>query len=206
MTKPRNQLHNVLKPGQSEDAAGAEFIMQGTAANAVTTCRWSHLVFGQPVDVTECDLAMLRVINEIKEGSLAPAEAILTAQALTLNAMFTNFAERARQAKLVETFEQSMRLALKAQSQCRATLETLAAIKNPPVVFARQANISQGPQQVNNGTEAPSRAKQFAPAPSKLLDGDHGERLDEGTQGETVDCDHRLEPMEAVHRAPKRRR
>jgi hypothetical protein len=30
------------------------------------------------------------------------------------------------------------------------TLETLATIKNPPVVFARQANIAQGPQQVNN--------------------------------------------------------
>jgi hypothetical protein len=27
----------------------------------------------------------------------------------------------------------------------------LATIKNPPVVFARQANIAQGPQQVNNG-------------------------------------------------------
>ena len=44
-----------------------------------------------------------------------------------------------------------MRMALKAQSQCRATLETLATIKNPPAVFARQANIAQGPQQVNNG-------------------------------------------------------
>lgn len=34
----------------------------------------------------------------------------------------------------------------KAQSQCRATLETLAAIKNPPVIYAKQANISNGPQ------------------------------------------------------------
>src|SRR5690606_26950893 len=47
-----------------------------------------------------------------------------------------------------------MRLALKAQSQCRTTLETLAAIKNPPVVFAKQANIAHGPQQVNNGSAA----------------------------------------------------
>ena len=42
-----------------------------------------------------------------------------------------------------------MRLALQAQSQCRATLETLVAIKDPPVVCARQANITTGPQQVN---------------------------------------------------------
>jgi hypothetical protein len=42
-------------------------------------------------------------------------------------------------------YEAHARLALKAQSQCRATIETLAAIKNPPVVVARQANIAQGP-------------------------------------------------------------
>jgi hypothetical protein len=44
-----------------------------------------------------------------------------------------------------------MRLALKAQSQCRATLETAAAMKNSqPVAFVRQANVAHGPQQVNN--------------------------------------------------------
>jgi hypothetical protein len=44
-----------------------------------------------------------------------------------------------------------MRIALRAQAQCRATLETLAMIKNPPVVYARQANIANGPQHVKNG-------------------------------------------------------
>jgi hypothetical protein len=37
----------------------------------------------------------------------------------------------------------------RAGHQCRATVETLALSKNPPV-FARQANIAHGPQQVNN--------------------------------------------------------
>lgn len=50
---------------------------------------------------------------------------------------------------IVDQIDKFTRLALKAQSQCRATLETLAVIKNPPV-FARQANIANGPQQVNN--------------------------------------------------------
>jgi len=44
----------------------------------------------------------------------------------------------------VDAADTDMRLALRAQSQCRATLETLAAIKNPPVVFANQANIAHG--------------------------------------------------------------
>jgi hypothetical protein len=51
-----------------------------------------------------------------------------------------------------------MRLALKAQSQCRATLEALANIKNPPVVIARQANFAAGPQQVNNSVNRAARA------------------------------------------------
>ena len=76
--------------------------------------------------------------------------------------------------------------ALKAQSQCRATLETLAAIKNPaPVAFVRQANIAHGPQQVNNGpqpaADGVSRARESEIPPNKLLEHQHGERLDLGT-------------------------
>ena len=54
--------------------------------------------------------------------------------------------------------ETYLRLALKAQSQCRATLETLAAIKNPPIIFAEQANVTTGPQQINNGATVAPRA------------------------------------------------
>jgi len=55
-----------------------------------------------------------------------------------------------------------MRLALRAQSQCRATLETLAVIKNPTTVaYVRQANIANGPQQVNN---APQTAREVSGA------------------------------------------
>jgi hypothetical protein len=70
------------------------------------------------------------------------------AQAVTPNAMFTQLANQSIQSQYVEHLDRYMRLALKAQGQCRATLETLAAIKNPPTVFARQANIAQGLQQV----------------------------------------------------------
>lgn len=54
----------------------------------------------------------------------------------------------------MEAMEPYMRLALNAQGQCRATIDTLAAIKNTPVVFARQANLSNWPQQVNKGAPA----------------------------------------------------
>ncbi|MDN8616544.1 hypothetical protein [Variovorax ginsengisoli] len=50
----------------------------------------------------------------------------------------------------IGAMETYARLAMKAQCQCRTTAE----MKNPPVVFARQANISNGPQQLNNGVPA----------------------------------------------------
>ena len=59
--------------------------------------------------------------------------------------------------KSLDIAERLMRLGLKAQSQARATLETLAQIKNPPVVYARQANVASGPQQNNFGV--PSRVQ-----------------------------------------------
>ncbi len=59
-------------------------------------------------------------------------------------------------AEHMDHLDRYLRLALKAQSQCRATLETLATIKNPPAVFARQANIAHGPQQVNNNGMMPA--------------------------------------------------
>jgi len=60
--------------------------------------------------------------------------------------------------------ETYMRLALKAQSQCRTTLETLAEIKNPrAVAFVKQANIAGGHQQVNNhAPESPGKAPEKA--------------------------------------------
>jgi hypothetical protein len=35
-------------------------------------------------------------------------------------------------------------MALKAQNQCRMTLEMLATFKNPPLILPKQANIARG--------------------------------------------------------------
>lgn len=98
-------------------------------------------------------------------------------------------------------------LALKAQGQCRATVEALAAIKNPPVVFAKQANIAHGPQQVNNGVVQVQQEHDCRPAHEKqqraaneLLGMDDGERLDSRAQGPASLANPRMATMEAIHR------
>ena len=125
----------------------------------------------------------------VNRGELNHVEAMLMNQATALQSLYARLTERAMGQDHMPNFEGFMRMALRAQNQCRATLETLAAIKNPPIVFAKQANINQGNgnQQVNNGTSDPaSRAGGIINQPNELLEAQHGERVDTGAAGATI--------------------
>jgi len=85
------------------------------------------------------------------------------------------------------------------------TLETLAQIMNPPVVFARQANIAQGPQQVNNAMMPASEPRAGAGESEKLhnelLEEKPHERLDTGTTGAGIGADPATSAVGAINRA-----
>jgi hypothetical protein len=119
------------------------------------------------------------------EALLNRAEALLTAQAHTLDGIFNYLARKAFNADYLNQYETYLRLGLKVQSQCRATLETLAAIKNPkPIAFVQQANIAHGPQQVNNErVQETPRARETEKQPNKLLEDRNDQLLDTGAQG-----------------------
>ena len=74
---------------------------------------------------------------------------MLANQAMTLDAIFNNMAQRSHSQETFKGIEVLMRLALKAQAQARSTAEALALLKNPQP-YIRQANMTTGPQQVNN--------------------------------------------------------
>lgn len=191
MTKPKppavaseNQTLDVVRePGKSREAliAGAVTRANVPAAAVITYFSkpsWGELSLGAVLD------SLNEHAGEIKGGDLSHVEAMLGGQASALNAIFAELARRGamNMGEYIGAAETYLKLALKAQGQCRATLETLAAIKNPPVVFAKQANIAHGPQQVNNGEAVPlARAKEIDNQPTELLEHDHGQRLDTGT-------------------------
>ena len=92
-----------------------------------------------------------------------------------------------------------MRLALKAQAQARATAETLALIKNP-MPYIRQANIANGPQQVNNGsfqnsTRTRASAAKTQTPPNELLEHQHDNTLDIGAQAAAGRANKKLETV-----------
>lgn len=152
-----NTLVNKLKPEQSPEAATGEMMVEGLGTNAAATAGFSRML-GE-LDLTECMAALIAETDRTRTGNLAGLEAILAAQTVTLNAMFTQMAHQAAKMTVVAQIDLFTRLALKAQGQCRTTVETLALIKGGPrTVFARQANIASGPQQVNNAATVPAGA------------------------------------------------
>ena len=178
-------------------------------------------LYANSLGTTDDDLAALtgqlaEYVQEVSTGDLKRAEAMLFGQAHALQAIFMSLARRATTQDYLKQWEAYLRMALKAQNQCRMTLETLATIKNPPVVFARQANINNGgQQQVNNGGQgvsAPVRAGAHAQAPAgnpqidrtELMEASDGERLDTGAASTTGGADSHLEAMGAVHRPAHR--
>jgi hypothetical protein len=157
--------------------------------------------FSEGMDVPAM-LKQLRTQAEtVNKGDLAQAEAMMINQATALQSLFSFLAARGLGCDQAPAFEANMRIALRAQSQCRATLETLAAIKNPPVIYARQANIANGPQQVNNGAAPPSPAREFQSEQTKQLEAYHGsETLDTRTTGTSAAVDTAMATMGEVNR------
>jgi hypothetical protein len=120
-------------------------------------------------------------------------------QATALQSLFSSMMIRAHGAELLPQFETFMRLGLKAQSQCRATIETLANIKNPPVVYARQANIAHGPQQVNNAA-VDHRVRETEITPNQQSGGHRELRQDTRAPAAPVGSYTPLEAVAVEHR------
>ena len=135
--------------------------------------------FAGTVDLADLVDDLRERIKKIQGGDMQPVQAMLFGQAITLETIFTNLARRAaiNAGEYINATDTYLRLALKAQAQCRATLEALAEIKNPrPVAFVKQANIANGPQQINNGVVAqasPARAEEMQDRPNELSGSTH---------------------------------
>ena len=166
-------------------------------------------IFGEQ-DTNEVYDILTAASSKISGGDMSKVEAMLINQAHALQSMFTNFSRRALNQQYQSNLESFFKMALKAQNQCRMTLETLATIKNPPVIYARQANINQGGnQQVNNGMPAVSphvaHTVEIQNQTNELLSDEvqHGETLDTGRTSETSECHSTLEALDAQHRPAK---
>lgn len=201
-----------MKEGETPGGSLARVMLDATTPAAVTVKAFaSH--GGESCELMDYADRLEKIASETTSGDLKHAERMLTAQAYTLDAVFNALAQRAasnlgNDMRRVECY---LRLALKAQSQSRTTLETLAMVKNPPqAIFARQANIAAGHQQINNGSPpatTSSRAGETETTPNKLLETvSHEQRLDPGTPSPTGRADPHLATVGEIHRPQDRAR
>jgi hypothetical protein len=193
-------MNLVIHGDQTQDRAIAEAALSPEMANASTTADYTTGIFPD-ICLQDCIEVMQADIKAVNGGNLDKLEGMLTAQAEALNAMFNNLAKRALNAAYLPQLDTFTRLAMKAQSQCRTTVEAIAEIKYPKsATFIKQANIAQQ-QQVNNGkATAHAREKDITPTNELFTESAHA-ALDTGRTGPAIGLDSQLEAMGAVNRA-----
>ncbi len=206
---PRKAVPLVLTKGDDEEVAAGKFAKLVTspelAAYRAISASEAKTVLGDEIDVPTLLEHLRNQAAAVNRGDLSQAEAMLMNQATALQSLFARLAERGMGCDHAPAFEANMRMALRAQSQCRATIETLATIKNPPIVYARQANVTTGPQQINNGMATPARARENEIEQTQLSGGNHELLPDARTSGIESQANPTLEALGEINRAKVRR-
>ncbi|WP_213780110.1 hypothetical protein [Caballeronia sp. dw_276] len=194
-------LKVVEVAGEDHAVTLSKFATKPEVSAAATAQMFSALTKG--ADVNHLVAEMNAQTAKLADGDMTRAESMLLSQAHTLDAVFNEMARRAalNMPSYPQAAETYLRMALKAQGQCRATLQTLGDLKAPrSVAFIQQANVSNGPQQVNNGK--PSRASEQTQKPTnELLEASHGEWMDTRAQGSTSGVDPAMAAMAEIDRA-----
>jgi hypothetical protein len=156
--KPTGDMkpNHALNVEQTRDETGAQAIARkvldpgmrhGLAASAFAGKSLGNLEgpgLGDYID------HVLKAADKGEAGELALASRTLTAQAITLDAMFTELARRAAMnlGEYLDASERFARLAMKAQSNSRATFEALAKLHQPREQTVRHVHVNEGGQAV----------------------------------------------------------
>jgi len=149
---------NPLVPGETQQQTITKLMADGLLPLSIIAMAFSSVQIGDGFegDLTTMHHRMREHAQQASAGDLGNLERMLAAQADALNILFCEMTRRAGLTigQHLPATQAYMGLALKAQAQCRCTVEALNEIKNPrSVAFVRagQANVTTGSQLVNNG-------------------------------------------------------
>ena len=206
----------VIVPEQSPTETAQEPTPEATAmvllhpacSAALTLNAYPNSMSG--LDRSQVGLELLAQMRAVNEGDLGRGEEMLVAQAHVLDGVFNTLLQWAADRHL-DVAQDLIPLALKAQNQCRATIEALDRIKNPrSYAVIHQANLANGPQQVNNSgaVEDPqSRPRENENPPIKLSEVKQIELLPDARAPALAGrIDSKVAALAKVHRAKNTRR
>lgn len=151
------QPNNALVVEQAPDETGAQAmarkVLDPGFRHAVTASTFADKLLGSAIEhpgLMDYIDHVLKIGSAAQSGDLSIASRLLASQAITLDAMFTELARRAalNMGEYIEASERYGRLALKAQSNSRATLEALAKLHQPREQTVRHVHVNEGGQAV----------------------------------------------------------
>ena len=189
--------HRHCLDGFSADMTESQLLAVATTRSvsaAFTVKQYANVP--ETVEISDYMAELDKAGVDVAKGDLTRLEKMLTTQAISLDNIFNKLAVQAIKAEYVANLETYLKLALKAQSQCKCTVEALSMLKNPQP-YIKQTNIGQlGNQQVNNTyatmqshTLNNDSAEKIQPLPNKLLEDANANILDTRTQSQAISLD-----------------
>jgi hypothetical protein len=164
-----NAKNNAEKTKRMNDLAVSPNLLNATLAKPFFDNILSEVSLVNISDGIKQQLA------EVKSGDMTSIEAMLVAQANSLQIMFVSLGRKAISQTGLPQYTAMFNLALKAQAQSRATIQALTELKYPKQTnFVKQANIANDNQQVDNGS-LPTSTR--TPAHAQAIEQQHNELL-----------------------------
>lgn len=210
MAAKAKKMPTAIDGAAKDDIArGKAMTTLSSAVNAAAVIEsYSKSVFGENQgDLEYVFKELSRSIEKVQDGDLTQCEAMLLAQATALQSVFTSLMRRAVAQEYLGHMDTYTRLGLKAQAQAVRTIEALNELKNPrSVAFVKQANIANGPQQVNNGTaEQYAHARETENQQNQLSGGTYELLPDARASQAESRIDTAMETLGEINRAKDRR-
>lgn len=150
---PNNALTVEQTPDETGAQAMARKLLEPQFRHALSASAFAGKALGGSLEapgLMDYVTHVQKATGKAEAGDLAIASRMLAAQAITLDSMFTELARRAalNMGEYINAAERYGRLALKAQSNCRTTLEALAKLHQPREQTVRHVHVNDGGQAV----------------------------------------------------------
>jgi hypothetical protein len=138
--------------GEKIGRALSRVVISPEARHASIAMAYGSQLFGDQLqpNIVEMTGALADQLAKTDQGDTTAVSRMLAAQAVSLDAIFTELARRSfnNMGQYMDASERYMRLALKAQSASRSTLEALARLHQPREQTVKHVHINDGGQAV----------------------------------------------------------
>jgi len=156
-SKPEKQktahvLEIKPEPGETDGTSCARVAFDPVVRHATIASSYASRIFSEALapSIMESTEALQTIVAKAEKGDLQIASRLLASQAISLDTLFTELARRsgANMGAHTDAADRYMRLALRAQSNCRTTVEALAKLHQPREQTVRHVHVNEGGQAV----------------------------------------------------------